>query len=88
MDLTEWFQLISADAANQVTEQATQMVQEIKQSSTKLIPIIKPNPANLNHTLAISSTKVLFSLYVLIGLLTKKPQLIAAFFISLSLIHI
>ncbi len=81
MDMIQWLLLISENALQTIT-QVEQLVQETKQSSIKLLPILEQNQLNLNHTAAINSTKILFAFYALIGLLNKKPQLIAAFFIS------
>ncbi len=85
MDLLQWVQLISVDALQTVTqtaEQAVQLVQEIKQSSTKLLPILKQNPLNLNLTSSINSTKLFFIVYALVAVCIKRPQLLAAFFVS------
>jgi len=57
-------------------------VQGIKQSSTKLIPILEQNPLNLNHTSAVNSTKLFFIAYALVAICIKRPQLLAAFFVS------
>ncbi len=85
MDLMQWFQLISVDAlqtATQTVEQTHQLVQGIKQSSTKLLPILEHNPLNLNLTLAINNTQLFFIVYALVAIFIKRPQLLAAFFVS------
>jgi len=85
MDLLQWVQLISVDAlqtAIQTVEQAGQPVQGIKQSSTKLIPILEHNPLNLNLTSSINNTQLFFIVYALVAICIKRPQLLAAFFVS------
>ncbi len=85
MDLMQWFQLISVDAlqtATQIVEQTHQLVQGIKQNSTKLLPILEHNPLNLNLTLAINNTQLFFIVYALVAICIKRPQLLAAFFVS------
>jgi hypothetical protein len=81
MDLIQWVQLISENAL-QTVAQIEQLAQGTKQSSIKLLPILEQNQLNLNHTLAINSTKILFTVYALVAICIKRPQLLAAFFVS------
>jgi len=85
MDLIQWFQSISVDAlqtAIQTVEQTDQLTQGIKQSSTKLLLILEQNPLNLNRIITINSTQLFFIVYSLVAICIKRPQLLAAFFMS------
>ena len=81
MDLIQWLLSISENVL-QTIAQIEQLAQGTKQSSIRLIPILEQNQLNLNHTLAINSTKILFTAYVLVCFCIKKPQLLSAFFMS------
>jgi hypothetical protein len=85
MDLIQWFHLISENAL-QTVAQIEQLAQGTKQSSIKLLPILEQNQLNLNHTSAVNNIKILFTVYALVAICIKRPQLLAAFFCVLFIV--
>lgn len=81
MDIIQWL-LTSVNATNQVTDQ---LMLVTSQSSTKLIPILEQSQLNLNLMESQVKTKFFVFVYALVALFTKRPQLLAAFFMTVLL---
>ena len=84
MDIIQWL-LINVSAVNQVTTQVDQLMLATSQSSTKLIPILEQSQLNLKLTESQVKTKAFIFAYALVALFTKRPQLLAAFFMTVLL---
>ncbi len=84
MDIIQWL-LTNVSAANQVVMQIDQLVLATSQSSTKLIPILEQSQLTLNLTESQAKAKFFIFVYALVALFTKRPQLLAAFFMTVLL---
>jgi hypothetical protein len=84
MDIIQWL-LISANALNQTVTQIDLLTLATSQSSTKLIPILEQTQLSLNLTASQTKTNLIMLTYALVALITKRPQLLAAFFITVLL---
>jgi len=84
MDIIQWL-LISANALNQTVTQVDLLTLATSQSSTKLIPILEQTQLSLNLTASQAKTNLIMLTYALVALITKRPQLLAAFFITVLL---
>ena len=84
MDIIQWL-LTNVNALNQTATQADQLMLAISQSSTKLIPRLEQTHLSLNLTQSQVKTNLIMLAYALVALLTRRPQLLAAFFMTVLL---
>ncbi len=81
MDIVQWL-LTNVSVTNQVIDQ---LMLATSQSSTKLIPILEQSQLTLNLTESQAKTRAFMFAYALVAFFTKRPQLLAAFFVTVLL---
>jgi hypothetical protein len=81
MDIIQWL-LTNVSVTNQVIDQ---LMLATSQNNTILIPILEQSQLTLNLTESQAKTRSLMFAYALVAFFTKRPQLLAAFFMTVLL---